>query len=119
MPSFEDVYPSKSEHLKASDLKAGMEFKVSIDEVLIQEFEDEEGAKTTKLVLKLVGKDKSLVLNKTNASVIASAFGNDYTTWPGKEIYIYSTTTQFGSQTVPCIRVRPALAQAPVDDIPF
>jgi hypothetical protein len=34
-------------------------------------------------------------------------YGNDTAKWVGKPIAIYATQTQFGGDTVECIRVRP------------
>lgn len=113
MPSYEDVYPSKSSHLKAEDLR-GKEIKVKIDTATVQQVGEDH-----KLVLTFPGKEKDLVLNKTNSAKIASAHGNDYDKWPGKEIILYPDVTDFGGKTVDCIRVRPVLEQAESDDIPW
>lgn len=48
-----------------------------------------------------------LVVNKTNGALIAGMYGTNIDGWVGKTIEIYPTTTQFGSETKDCIRVRP------------
>ncbi len=53
------------------------------------------------------GSPRGLALNKTNAKTIAAMYGNKTEDWIGKRITVFPTTTQFGSQTVECIRVRP------------
>ena len=56
------------EHLKSADLQ-GRRVVVTIERVSMVKYED--GAKP---VLHFVGKDKGLVLNKTNANILASGF---------------------------------------------
>ena len=52
---------------------------------------------------------KKLVLNKTNAKIIAKLLGVQTAAWIGKRITLYPTTTKFGPDTVDCIRVRDKL----------
>lgn len=121
MPTVDDIYPSKKgDHLKAADLK-GKEIKAEIEGFEVVEFNNDSG-KEKKLVLSFTKTDKTLVLNKTNSKAIESGFGGDIEGWIGKSIFIYPTTTDFGGQTVDCIRVRPELPSAEFEDdqtIPF
>lgn len=66
------------------------------------------GIKNKKPVIWFDGKEKGMVLNKTNSKTIAALYGNDTANWIGKPISIYATRTTFGSEEVDCIRVRPA-----------
>ena len=50
---------------------------------------------------------KPLALNATNCKAIAGMYGNDTDGWIGKRVTLFPTTTQMGSETVECIRVRP------------
>lgn len=106
-------------YLKAQDLM-GQDVKLTIDRVEVQEVGDD-----TKPVLYFRGKDKALVLNKTNASTIADQHGAETDHWPGKEITLFPSQTDFQGKQVPCIRVRLAAnaatgSFAPVDDdVPF
>lgn len=50
---------------------------------------------------------KRLVLNKTNAKVIAKLWGAETDAWIGKRITLFATTCQAFGETVDCIRVRP------------
>lgn len=67
-------------------------------------------AKKTVLDLKLINGQieeiKPLVLNTTNAHLIASFLGDKPSQWPGKEIVLYQDTTKLRGETVACIRVR-------------
>jgi len=49
---------------------------------------------------------KGMVLNKTNAKRIMALYSGDTDEWPGKRILIYPTETEFGGDTVECIRVK-------------
>ena len=59
------------------------------------------------------GKEKRLVLNKTNAMTIAKMHGHETDDWKGKRITLFPTTVEAFGQTVDCIRVRDTI---PGDD---
>ncbi|HEY2979923.1 MAG TPA: hypothetical protein VGJ22_01975 [Anaerolineales bacterium] len=102
MPNINDVFPSN--YLKASELK-GSQVVVTIDRV---EFEAVGRDKEMKAVLHFAGKTKGLVLNKTNARKITEITGSALTEeWRGSAIVLYPTETEFGGETVECIRIRP------------
>lgn len=86
----------------------GKEVTVKIAKVTGGELVGHGGKKTKKPMLFFAGKELPLGLNKTNVKTIGAAFGFDTKEWIGKEIVLYPTTTQFGSETVDCIRVRVA-----------
>jgi len=64
------------------------------------------GSEEQKPILQFQGTDRSLVLNKTNANIIAACFSDETEAWFGQKIELYPTTTEFGGKIVPCIRVR-------------
>lgn len=108
MPNIQDAFPSK--FLKASDL-AGAEPVVTMDHVA---FEPVGRDKEMKAVLYFVGKEKGLVLNKTNANKITELAKSGITEeWEGQKIRLYATETNFGGETVDCIRVKAAVKLAP------
>lgn len=103
MPNIQDAFPSK--YLKASDLH-DTEPIVTIDKVA---FELVGRDKEKKAILYFRGKDKGLVLNKTNANKITELLGSAITEeWNGKRIKLYATETTFGADIVDCIRVKAA-----------
>lgn len=54
------------------------------------------------------GKEKGLVLNQTNWSMLEGITGHeDSDNWPGTKCVLYRTTTQFGGKTVPALRLDP------------
>lgn len=114
MPNIDDVYQNSSNALKAEDLK-GHEVKCLINGAELKQFDN-----GNKIVLSFQGKEKTLVLNKTNARRIAEQFGNNTDNWSGSEIILYPDKTEFQGKMVDCIRVRPSLPKADFDDdIPF
>lgn len=96
-----ELYPSN--YLKASDLN-GRKVKVTIKGVETEQLGDK-----SKAIVYFVGKDKGLACNKTNAMVIASAYGPETAGWSGKDIYLYPTKVNMNGQMVDAIRVEPAL----------
>lgn len=103
----DEIYPS-SKSLKAADLQ-GKTVKVTIANCEAKKFDN-----GNKIILTFQGKEKGLVVNKTNAKIIASAYGGNTDGWLGKGIEIYPDKTMFGTDLVDCIRVRiPAPPAAP------
>lgn len=103
MPNINDAFPSN--YLKASDLK-GRAIVVEIDRV---EFEPVGQQKEMKPIVYFSGKEKGLVLNKTNAKQIVNMTGYENTEdWSGLSITIYPTETSFQGEMVDCIRVKRA-----------
>lgn len=92
-----ESFPSK--YLKASDLK-GARVRVMISKVVEEEVGDGK-----KPVVYFAGKQKGLVANKTNAMIIASAYGPETDAWEGAEIDLYPGKTQFNGQMVDCLKV--------------
>jgi hypothetical protein len=99
------LFPSK--YLCAADLR-GKDATVTIERIAPRdELMRQGGQKEYKPVVYFKGKEKSLVLNKTNAKTIAKLYGNEVTAWIGQAIVIYPTRAQFGKEDVDAIRVRP------------
>ena len=102
-PNINDAFPSN--YLKASDIQ-GKEPLVTIDRVV---FEPVGRKREMKAVIYFKGKDKGVVLNKTNANKIVEITGSAITEeWDGAQIRLYATETEFAGETVDCIRVKPA-----------
>jgi hypothetical protein len=102
-----EAFPSN--YLKSSDLGGGMA-KVKIDKVLYEHIGTD-----NKLVMYFQGKEKGMVLNKTNAQTIAAEFGPDTDNWTGAEINVFSMKVDFQGRMVDGLRVRvpPARKAAP------
>lgn len=109
MPDYRRMYDDK-EHLYSYDLD-GREVTVQIEKVFAGELIGEKGRKSKKPMIKFVGKDKKLALNKVNGKIVAKLYGKDTDEWLGKFITLYPTTTEFGGETVDCIRIKPNAPQ--------
>lgn len=116
-----------SNYLKAADLN-GRRALVTISHVKMEDIGDDH-----KPVLYFQGKEKGMVLNRTNANMITELTGEEETDkWSGKAIVLFSTKVDFQGRRVDAIRVdRPAAGQVPappppppvttseLDDVPF
>lgn len=103
-----EAFPSN--YLKATDLN-GRAVKVTIDSVTVEKVGEDR-----KPVLHFVGKDKALVLNKTNSNRIEEATGTDeMDDWSGWMITLYACKVDYQGKRVDAIRVddRPGTSQAP------
>lgn len=98
MPNINDAFPSN--YLKASDLQ-GRQVTVKMDRAEYEKIGDDR-----KLILYFEGKEKGMVLNKTNANNIGFIYGPDTENWAGEEITLFEAMVDFQGKTVPAIRVR-------------
>jgi hypothetical protein len=105
---------------------------ITIEDATLEEI-GQGSEKQNKIVITIVGKDKSFIANKTNANSIVKLYGDDMDEWPGKSIGLFRTEVGFKGEMVESIRVHskvpksvPKTAPAPVaaedeeePDIPF
>ncbi len=94
-----------SDFVKADDLN-GKDVTKTIKAVTMDELTMAGGRKETRPVVRFSDAEKKLVLNKTNAITISKMYGKETDDWVGKQVTMYPTETQFGSETVDCIRIR-------------
>ena len=124
MARVSDMFPST--YLKAADLR-GRAVPVTIRTVDQEELGGEQ-----KYIVYFEGKDRGLVLNKTNANMIASSYGDETLKWTGCDVVLYPDKVPFQGRIVDAIRVRIPAAPEEVrepgsdesgagegDDIPF
>jgi hypothetical protein len=118
-----------SQFIRALDLQ-GKEHKLTMSHV-----EREKIGQDTKPVLYFIGRERGLVLNKTNAGAIADAYGDESDDWASQPIILFAIKTDFQGKLVDAIRVRvptakdnkpaevsrrdPPRSQDPDDTIPF
>jgi hypothetical protein len=115
-----EAFPSK--YLKAADLN-GRQVEVTIREVCFEEVGTTDDSQQ-RLVLYFKGKDKGLVLNKTNAIAIANALGDETEDWSGNTIVLAPEPVNFKGKIVDGIRARvptsrPAAIDEEDEDVPF
>ena len=60
-----------------------------------------------KVLLAFAEADKELVLNKSNAGILAESFGDDYTQWKGRKLLLVVTKVPYQGQSVDSIQVVP------------
>jgi hypothetical protein len=89
-----------STYLKAADLQ-GRNVTVQIDRVELDEIGGEH-----KPILYFIGKEKGIVLNKTNANTLAAAYGDDTDNWHGGDVTLFSMMVDFQGKSVESIRVK-------------
>lgn len=93
-----EIYPSK--YLKADDLQ-GREVRVTMQSVELEKIGDD-----NKPVLYFKGKDKGVVLNKTNANTISVGYGDDTDEWFDQPLILFSVMVDFNGKVGPAIRCR-------------
>lgn len=100
-----EAFPSN--WLKAADLN-GATPTVTISEVKMEDIGEDR-----KPVLYFAGKEKGIVLNKTNATNIADAYGPETDDWVGQKVTLFTTWVDFNGRSVEAIRVRKANGTQP------
>ena len=106
MVNINEEFPSK--YLKSADLQ-GHAVKVTIKDVQSAPIGNDR-----KLIMYFTGKDKGMVLNKTNARTIGDIFGDDTDDWRGKAVELFAMKVDFQGRMVDGLRVRvlPAARQS-------
>lgn len=61
-----------------------------------------------KPVMYLEEHERGIVLNKTNARAVVKVYGDDETTWPGKQLVLRTEPVAFKGETTNAIRMAPA-----------
>jgi hypothetical protein len=121
MPSWKSTFGS---YLSKDDLQ-GRATNVVLAGVELSDVKDNETGKTEKrLVVSFVGKEKTLILNRTNCEALETICGtDDYGRWPGHAVQLYTDPNiKFGGKTVGGLRIRavnnskPAPSPPPVVD---
>jgi hypothetical protein len=93
-----EEFPSK--YLKAGDL-GGKEVRVTMQNVEKEKLGDD-----MKLVLYFKGKEKGVVLNKTNSNTICDSYGDDTDDWFDQPLILFSVMVDFQGKVGPAIRCR-------------
>lgn len=89
-----------SQYLKAADLR-GHEVRVTMGRV-----EREEIGQDKKLVLYFKGKEKGMILNKTNANAIGDHYGDDTDDWFDQPLILFAIKTEYQGKPVDGLRCR-------------
>jgi len=98
------MYPS--DYLKAAEFR-GKEVTLTIKRVFVEDLKDAKGGKKKKYIIEFNETQKKLVLNITNARLIAKKLNDPKAVnWAGKQITLFPTTCDAFGETKECIRVR-------------
>jgi hypothetical protein len=103
----QDLYPSK--YLKGEDLQ-GRSVTVTIEKLTLEKMGQSQESKP---VLSFVGARKSLVLNRTNALVIARLYGDETNLWAGKAVTLFATAIRAFGENHTVVRVSPTKPNSP------
>jgi hypothetical protein len=109
MSSYDDLYGSR--FLAATDLKAPV--NVVIDRIEQETFARDGGPSRQKAVLYFKGRTKAVVCNKTNAAMLADAYGKNFSGWVGKAVSIRPENTTFSGKVVKALRLYPTQTAVP------
>lgn len=104
-----EAFPSK--YLAAADLK-GVAVTLVMAHVTMEKIRED-----ARPVLYFQGKEKGMVLNKTNGRTISQIYGGETEHWAGKSIRLFPTETDYQGKRVPCIRVGVPTKPRP-EDVP-
>jgi len=114
----------QGDHLTAADVDP-MGSLCKVEGVSTATFDSTEGGKVEKVVL--VTNRGKVVLNKTNLTVIADAYGRNAQDWVGQPVKLFREKVNFAGRMVDAIRIKCATAKVatkqvrpapdPVEDI--
>jgi len=94
---FDDLYGSR--YFAYADLH-GETLRCRISKVDLVALREKDGSTKRKFVAYFEGVEKPLVLNKTNATRLAVAFGKDRSKWIGALVELYAEMTGLGKEGV-------------------
>lgn len=102
MANINEVFPS--DYLKADDFGGieGAPVLAEISHTTIERMKDN----TDKICVHLRGYDRGLLLNKTNATTIASYAGPETDDWGGVQVVVYVAMVEYQGKTTEGIRLR-------------
>jgi hypothetical protein len=117
MPDINASFSSK--YLRAADIgPEGSSLLVTIARISQESMKNQAGQTEMKPIVffRELG-DKGLVLNKTNAKKISTLMkSSDTDDWIDQPIQLFSTETEFGGDTIACIRVKQAALPTKAQD---
>ena len=106
MNNTDEIYGSS--YLSAQSVRSqeltGKNYKITSS--VAEEF----GPTQRKVVLGFENLDKELALNKTNATILADAWGKDFSLWVGKELQFMLTKVNYQGNLVDSVVVVPQSA---------
>jgi hypothetical protein len=111
MADYDDLYGGR--FLAATDLKAPV--TATIERVDLETFNRPGEPARTKAVAYFKNAKKPMVVNKTNAGVLAAAFGKAFSGWVGQRVTVKAEPTTFGGKNTLGLRLYPANAPKQIE----
>jgi hypothetical protein len=105
MNILKDAFPSK--YIKSDDL-AGQRVPLTVMAVTMEDIGDKE----FKPIMRFMGREKGMVINKTNATLMSAIWGEDTDRWTGQKLDLFAMPVNFQGKMVMGLSVAPKLAQA-------
>ncbi len=105
--SIDQLFPSK--WLKSSDLGSSAR-TATISRI---DFELVGNEKEKKAVVSFHNTTKRLILNRTNAQILANLYGSKVLGWVGKRIILYSAEVLFRGMPTQAIRIKEEIPEPP------
>ena len=84
MPNMNEVYQSESEYISAADFPRGQSPTLEISQWKAVDFAKEGEASDPKCVIFFTGRDKGIILNRTNYNRLISGLSDDCDEWVGR-----------------------------------
>lgn len=105
MPTIDDIYAG--DYITADELPDGRRVPAVITYAAVEEVGQDQ---RKRVVLTLRAPDnrpwpRKVVLNKTNAGLIAAVAGKDYATWPGRSLEVWKEPVSFQGKIVNGVKV--------------
>ena len=98
-----DVFPSR--FVKAEDLDGDK--IVTVEQVILEEVFNQQGnTKEQKPIIYFKGATKGMLLNKTNWSKLADAYGDESDAWKGQKCILTTVEVQAFGDVVSAIRIK-------------
>lgn len=105
MPNVNQMFPSK--WLSAPDIGQAKPV-VTISNITFEQINQNE---PQKMVLHFQGKNKGMVMNKTNAMNVAQIYGPETDAWIGKSVTLYTTFVDYQGKSTLALRIEPQAPQ--------
>ena len=119
MGKLSEMLPSGGNYLKATEMPDGASLRVTIEKIVQEKLPGRDGGdEEIKPVVYFTGKEKGLVLNRTNTDTLIALLGDDVKDCVGKDVVLFRTFASFGGNSVPALRIR-GVDEPAVEDIPF
>ena len=108
-----DIYKTNLFPYVTGDSLAGKEATVTMTTVTEESLPSTKGGQESKYILRFKESSKGLILNRTNAKVIAGLYGSETDGWAGQRITLYSERVKAFGETHNAVRVKAPKAAKP------